>query len=479
MKPMLCLPLLILAMTPKVHAQGMDTQLATTFHEMATTTNPQFESSGRPVASLGSFSYRTPVTRPQLLSFDPPRFSGGCGGIDLYGGSFSFIGKEELQGLMRQIAANAKSYAFNLALGAVCNKCLQEMQALQDKVQKINQMMKSSCDMAQALVNTAMDPATAQMSQRFRDGALAARQGGTVSDLWASMNQGWGKDSPESALATDDPDEFARIEPGNIVWRLLKRHGVGQWFSGADDALLIDLQSFLGTVIVCAPGDGGICAGDATTPEDRPNEVRHRKLPAVLDVQELVHGSNGTGGVRERIVCGDVDRCLDARIESLGELRTGLKKRILDALVGDPATGMPGYVQRYRKAQGQPTAEDLALRSHAPSQFGILHAAIDHGEESASVVADVLAESIAVELVSGVLASSLAVLRRGAAGVGPAESAKLFELIDDAGHRLRRSRVEIDARLAQRARVLEGLGLTLELGTTPDLRSGPVAAPGY
>ncbi|MBK8284180.1 MAG: conjugal transfer protein TraH [Ahniella sp.] len=191
----------------------METQLETTFHSMSNHTNPQFINEGRPTASLGSFNFRTPVTRPQLLQFDPPRFSGGCGGIDLYGGSFSYISKEELQGLMRQIAANAKSYAFNLALGAVCNKCLQVMEGLQDKVQKINQMMKSSCDMAQAVVNSAADPLVAQMSGSFQQGAQAARQGGTVSDLWASMNQGWGKESSEAALALSDRMSLHGLSP--------------------------------------------------------------------------------------------------------------------------------------------------------------------------------------------------------------------------------------------------------------------------
>lgn len=459
-------------------AQGMQAQLETTFHSMATTTNPRFDAEGRPVASLGAVSFRTPVTRPQLLSLDPPRFSGGCGGIDLYGGSFSFISREELQGLMRQIAANAKSYAFNLALGAVCNKCLQEMQALQDKVQRINQMMKSSCDVAQAIVNTAADPAVAQMQGRFQEGALAARQGGTVSDLFASMNQGWGKPAPESALATEAPDDFARIEPGNIVWRLLKEHRVGQWFSDADEALLVDLQSFIGTVIICAPHDGSTCGADAPPPEDRPGTVQVRVVPAVLGVNELVHGERTGGLPLVRITCPEASHCLDARISAETSAREGLEDRVRQYLVGDPTTGANGYIARQRSPEAQVTAQDRALRSNAPSQFGLLDAAIDSGEAPAQAVADVLAEAIALELVDAFLGQVLVTLRQGAAQLGPAESQKLLELVDAAADRTRQQHRVMVARQAHRVRLLEGLGLTLDLATTPDLRSGPIAPPG-
>ncbi len=479
-RSLLIVPVLTLLLTSATEpcAQGMETQLETTFHSMSNQTNPQFINEGRPTASLGSFNFRTPVTRPQLLQFDPPRFSGGCGGIDLYGGSFSYISKEELQGLMRQIAANAKSYAFNLALGAVCNKCLQVMEGLQDKVQKINQMMKSSCDMAQAVVNSAADPMVAQMSGSFQQGAQAARQGGTVSDLWASMNQGWGRESSEAALAREQPDEFARIEPGNIVWRLLKERGVGQWFDQSDASLLIDIQSFLGTVIVCAPNDASACGDGSAEPSDRPGETRIRRVPAVLGLDDLVHGNSNGHRTVSLIECDDTSACLGARIAESQAQRLGLRKRILDMLIGDPERGVLGYVQRARLAQADGSPTELALRSNAPSQFGLLDQAIDVNEHTAVTVAEVLAESMAVEMVEAVLEGVLDAVRQGASQLEAAESAQLIQLTEDASRRLQRQRSGMDARLASRARTLEGLGLTLRSAPTPDLRSGPIAAPG-
>ncbi|AVQ00303.1 hypothetical protein C7S18_23690 (plasmid) [Ahniella affigens] len=467
------------AVAQMASAQGMDTQLETTFQSMSNTTNPQFINEGRPTVTMGSFSYRTPVTRPQILSFDPPRFSGGCGGIDLYGGSFSFISKEELQGLMRQIAANAKSYAFNLALGAVCNKCLQEMQALQDKVQKINQMMKSSCDIGQALVNSAADPAIAQMTGRFREGAQAARQGGSVSDLWESMNQGWGKESTEAALAREQPDEFARIQPGNVIWRLLKERGVSSWFEQSDDQLAIDIQSFLGTVIVCAPSDASACMVGEVPPEDRPSEVTVRKIAATLDLDALVFGSSSRGGGVAEITCGNTETCLDARVEPTTRPRQGLKTKILRALVGDPDTGDVGYIKRYRSASASLSPVDQALRSNAPGQMGALDRAIDQGTAHAAMAgADVIAELIALELVDRFLSDVLQTVRQGGAQVGSAEATQIGELLEEADRKRRADGELIARRQHQRILVLQGLGAMQQLGETPDMRAGSVAPAG-
>lgn len=466
------LMLVLCLLSGLLNAQGMDTQLANTFHSMSNSTNPQFSTEGRPTATLGSFSYRTPVVRPQLISYDPPRFSGGCGGIDLYGGSFSFISKEELQGLLRQIAANAKSYAFMLALGAVCNKCLQGMQDLQDKVQKINQMMKSSCDIGQALVNSAADPMIAQMNTSYQQRAQSARQGGTVSDLWAAMNQGWGRESPEAALARENPDEFARIQPGNLLWRLLNEHGLASWFPDHDESLKTDLQSFLGTVVVCAPADTSACTEGEVEPEDRPKETRLRKLDGVLDIEELVLGSEGVGGQSSEIRCDEHQDCLRPSVQVRAEPRIGLKRRILDVLIGSRDGSQVGYIKRARFASAEPTEAERALLSNAPSQMAMLDRAIDISEHNAMQMADALAESMAVEMVYRYLGQVTASVRRAAAGVGATEAAQLARLVDVCERRNQRGLRRLQARLTAQVQVLQGLKLSTELAPTPDLRVG-------
>lgn len=45
-----------------------------------------------------------------------PDINAGCGGIDAYLGSFSFINGEQLQRFVKQIMSNAAGYFFDLAL---------------------------------------------------------------------------------------------------------------------------------------------------------------------------------------------------------------------------------------------------------------------------------------------------------------------------------------------------------------------------
>jgi len=89
------------------------------------------------------------------VSFVPPSFSAGCGGIDLFGGSFSFINMNQFVDLMRAVASNAAGYAFQLAINAMCPDCGNVMSDLQKEVQQLNQMFSNSCQLAQGLVNDA------------------------------------------------------------------------------------------------------------------------------------------------------------------------------------------------------------------------------------------------------------------------------------------------------------------------------------
>ena len=66
-----------------------------------------FETQRRGGMTFGSVVTRHRIVRPNLIAYTPPSIQGGCGGIDLYGGSFSFINKDQLNQALRSIASNA------------------------------------------------------------------------------------------------------------------------------------------------------------------------------------------------------------------------------------------------------------------------------------------------------------------------------------------------------------------------------------
>ena len=67
----------------------------------------------------GSFMMRSPGRNYSLADVQLPSLRAGCGGIDLFGGSFSFINKQQFVALLRNIGSNAVGYAFKLALQSI------------------------------------------------------------------------------------------------------------------------------------------------------------------------------------------------------------------------------------------------------------------------------------------------------------------------------------------------------------------------
>ena len=115
----LCLALSLTLFSPgQASAASLDDTLGGVFDNvMSNTTDAgRYDTMRRGVITGGRFSARTKITRANLMYFDPPSMSAGCGGIDLFGGSFSFINKDQLIQLARATAQNAVGLLFESAL---------------------------------------------------------------------------------------------------------------------------------------------------------------------------------------------------------------------------------------------------------------------------------------------------------------------------------------------------------------------------
>ena len=116
-----CISAALFSLPSSSLAGGLQTQLDHVFDGMmSNTTLPGvWESQRRGVIAGGRFTAKTKIMNESLVQFTPPSWKGGCGGVDLFGGSFSFINSDQIVELLRTIAANAKGYAFQLALETV------------------------------------------------------------------------------------------------------------------------------------------------------------------------------------------------------------------------------------------------------------------------------------------------------------------------------------------------------------------------
>lgn len=91
--------------------------------------------------------------RVNIVSFSPPRFNSGCGGIGFDLGNFSILTRDEAVSLLRTIAAQSLTYAFGQAISALCSKCATALNTLKEQINKFNQFSKNSCNIAKTLVD--------------------------------------------------------------------------------------------------------------------------------------------------------------------------------------------------------------------------------------------------------------------------------------------------------------------------------------
>ncbi len=94
-----------------LHADGLAQQSEQLFNTMVNATSPTAHlGQRRGVFDGGSLQARNRIVSESLMHVTPPSFEAGCGGIDLYAGSFSFINADQFQALLRAIAANATGF---------------------------------------------------------------------------------------------------------------------------------------------------------------------------------------------------------------------------------------------------------------------------------------------------------------------------------------------------------------------------------
>jgi len=257
---LLALALVLASADSSADPAGLASQMGRMFDTMLNYTAPTAHlGQRRGVITGGSLSARNRITSEALWHFVPPSFSAGCGGIDLFAGSFSFISAEQFQNLLRAVAANAAGYAFEVALGAMCKECLETMETLQKKIQALNQGFANSCQLAKGLVNDVAD--AFDMKHKDNTSLLGMVKG--LGDVFETRSTATGQDPIAQASANLPSEERERLQ-GNLVWRALKRHNAVGWFLGGDDTLLEAMMSLTGTLIVGPPENAPTGPGRTT-----------------------------------------------------------------------------------------------------------------------------------------------------------------------------------------------------------------------
>lgn len=171
----------------------------------------------------GGIGVRGPIKNITIISFDPPRLSAGCGGIDFFGGSFSFINSEQLIALFRAIAMNAVGVAFKTAIDAINPMLGAVMQDFQAIVQALNIGNANTCAIASSIVKRAASYAGLNESTKA-DVTGEKTALGSFADTLKSFTDGWFTDSQR--LTRDAAKSENMEEVGNWTWKALGRSKV-------------------------------------------------------------------------------------------------------------------------------------------------------------------------------------------------------------------------------------------------------------
>ena len=201
----------------------------------------------RHVFTGGGITFRAPSQRYQLFSATPPSLSAGCGGIDLYSGSFSFINKEQFVQMLNNIAANSVGLAFKTALCSTSANLCQAIEDLQRTVQGLNRFNIDSCEAAKALVGGLMGTTQQSAQSACQASGWLSGIANDASEARSMCAKDKGYASLRDAAASSSEESTKPVEfvGGNLTWEVLKDA------AGAFDRQEREfLQSMLGTHVV-------------------------------------------------------------------------------------------------------------------------------------------------------------------------------------------------------------------------------------
>ena len=174
------------------------------------------------VVTGGNLFMRTPQRNYNPGSVTLPSLKMGCGGIDLYAGSFSFISKSELVSMMKNIGSSAVSYAFKLALDSISPQINKTLTELQQTAQDLNAMNINSCEAGEAVAR-GVGGDWQRSAQYFAK--VTAPVTGLFTDHSEAREAVQGDNAKVNAAisAVTDPATREQVQPGNIAWRALSR----------------------------------------------------------------------------------------------------------------------------------------------------------------------------------------------------------------------------------------------------------------
>nr|WP_285850830.1 conjugal transfer protein TraH [Sphingomonas paucimobilis] len=334
--------------------------------------------------SLGNVWTRFPQKSVSPFNLQLPSARAGCGGIDLFSGSFSFINASEIVAMLKATANNALGFAFKLAIDSVSPEIGKVMDEFSQKAQLLNQMNISSCETAQALVGGIWPQMETTRSTICE--AVGNSQG--VFSDWAASRQGCNNGGQRDATLAGNTDPAMKEQiigdPHNYTWEALKKSSK---FGAFDQAFSEYVMTLVGTIVTTPP----------TASEHGPKVVIYGPAEEAV-VTALLDGTANAPAVK--ILKCNNDPCTDVSDQTLSvPASSALRPRI--------ATMIKSMSSKIRSDSALDAAEKQLLNMATVPIYKILavqayaHYALTDGE------IQTLSEIVAVDLLNAMLDNML------------------------------------------------------------------------
>lgn len=216
------------------------------------TTNPAaFESQAAGFFGGGSLYARNQVRQYQLVQLDLPSYRAGCGGIDLFTGSLSFLSEDKLVDLGKSVMTNSGAYAVDVMLATTVPELKQVRDYLQGLEQAANHASINSCELSQNLVGGVW-PKTAASQQKICKDQGTLGKAGLFSDYASARMQcaGNGFDRAIEKASLDPSTKKQVVMNKNLIWSLLQNDAL----LSTDSELAEMVMSLTGTIIISKEG---------------------------------------------------------------------------------------------------------------------------------------------------------------------------------------------------------------------------------
>lgn len=259
---------------------------------------------GSHYVSGGTARLRAERANFDIASFNPPSITSGCGGIDIYGGSFGIISKDQLVQTGRAMIQGAASYYFGLALSSICPVCENQMAKLQEMLNEMNQFTRASCAKSTEAISGFIENQTGTSPEDYFDDVNKASSSFMSSNLGFLNSPADAQDTNENETGTiagvAKPVADATLM-GNAMYQLVA--GGRQKVDGNDlnTPVVQGAQSVLfGESVTDIAEFLMSLTGTSVAFEDnsKPNNFGQRMLGPAFTVKEFVTGVNGSEGLK-------------------------------------------------------------------------------------------------------------------------------------------------------------------------------------